>query len=212
VTSNETGTVTPATRTAEVPEATTVIESTEPSVETFPPITLSGEGKAVEEFTIPEGSAAIAEITHKGESNFSVQTVDTSGDSVDLLVNEIGDYIGTVLLNPAEGHPVAFEVDADGPWTMDVKPVAEAQVWDLSGTLDETGDSVVRLVPPSAGLNSLELTYDGEDNFIVESYSGLGWDVLANEIGEFTGEVLLPDGTFLLEVTANGGTWTATPG
>jgi len=58
----------------------------------------------------------------------------------------------------------------------------------------------------------LELTYDGEDNFIVESYSGLGLDVLANEIGEFTGEVLLPDGTFLLEVTANGGTWTATPG
>jgi hypothetical protein len=213
VTTNETGAATPAIRTADAPEATTVIESAEPSVETFAPITLSGEGKNVEEFTIPAGSAAIAEVTHEGKRNFIVHTIDATGELVEGLVNEIGDYDGTVLLESSEDqHPVAFEIDADGAWNITIKPVAEAKAWDPSTTLEGTGDSVFRLVPPSAGLVTLQLTYDGHKNFIVRSYSGDGTDGLANEVGEFSGEVLLPDGTLLLEVKARDGTWTATPG
>ena len=93
-----------------------------------------------------------------------------------------------------------------------VRPVAEAKAWDLSTTLTGTGDSVHRLVSLSAGPVTLELTYNGNRNFIVQSYSDDGSEGLANEIGEFTGEVLLPGGTFLLEVTAGDGTWTATQG
>ena len=177
----------PATVAPEPVPTTTPMRSPEPSVASFADIRLNGKGKKVEEFTIPEGSAAIAEITHEGESNFIVHTLDASGDSIDRLVNEIGDYSGTVLLEPPDDQqPVAFEIDADGAWTITVKPVALAKAWDLSTTLTGTGDSVHRLVPPSAGPVTLELTYNGERNFIVQSYSDDGSEGLANEIGEFT--------------------------
>ena len=164
--------------------------------------------------TTPVGVATILEITHKRKSNFIANTIDASGDQVDGLVNEIGDYEGTVFIAPSEENPpVALEIDADGAWTITVKHVSDAMTWDRSTTLEGTGDSVYRVVPPSAGLVTLELTYDGESNFIVRTYSGTydGLDDIANEIGDFTGEVLLPQDTFLLEITANEGTWTATP-
>ena len=199
-----------------VPEATIAPqppEASEPPIEAFQPFTFEGKGKKVKEFTIPVGAAAIAEITHNGKSNFIVNTVDASGDQVDGLVNEIGKYDGTVLIEPSEEHhPVAFEVDADGEWSTVVKPVDEAKIWDLSGTLAATGDSVYRVLPPSDGLITLELTYDGDSNFIVRTYSDDGLDDIVNEIGVFEGEVLLPNGTFLLEVTGHGGSWTATLG
>ena len=206
----------PATVAPEPVPTPTHIRSREPSVASFAPLGMNGKGKKVEEFTIPEGSVAIAEITHDGESNFIVNTIDASGNQVDGLVNEIGDYNGTVLIDPSDDddHPVAFEVDADGAWTITVKPVAEAKVWDPSTTLEGSGDSVYQVVPPSAGLATLELTHDGGSNFIFRTYSGDNGtlDDIANEIGDFTGEVLLPDGTFLLEITAHEGTWSATPG
>jgi hypothetical protein len=39
-----------------------------------------------------------------------------------------------------------------------------------------------------------------------------GTDGLVNEIGNFSGQVLLPDGRLVLEVLASGGTWSTTPG
>ena len=108
--------------------------------------------------------------------------------------------------------PVAFEIDADGRWTITVKPIAEARPWDASTKLTGKGDDVVHVTPPSSGLVTLALTYRGESNFIVHGYSLDGVESLANEIGNFTGEVLLPDGTQLIEVIARDGVWSATPG
>ena len=107
---------------------------------------------------------------------------------------------------------MAFEIDADGPWTITVKPVSAAQAWNPATTLKGTGDSVYRIAPASSGLVTLDITAKGEDNFIVDSYSADGTENLANEIGNFSGQVLLPDGSFLLTVSANGSTWTMTPG
>ena len=73
---------------------------------------------------------------------------------------------------------------------------------------------------------TITLTYKGDDNFIVHSYTeddfeGLANEIgnfsgevllLSNEIGDFSGEVLLPDGSILLEVDADKGTWTLKPG
>ena len=93
-----------------------------------------------------------------------------------------------------------------------IKPITSAQVWDPATALAGTGDNVYQVVPPSDGFVTLTLTYKGEDNFIVHSYSDDGSDSLANEIGNFSGEVVFPDGTFLLEVDADSGAWTAEPG
>ena len=103
----------------------------EPTATTFQPISLKGKGKNVAKFTIPEGAAAIADITHKGEKNFIVHSIDASGETIDGLVNVIGNYGGTVLFDTnTDDHSVAFAIDADGAWTITIKPVISAKCLD----------------------------------------------------------------------------------
>lgn len=184
--------------------------SPEPTPE-FAAIELTGTGSGVPRFDIPADSAAIAEISHTGGSNFAVWAIDGSGSQTDLLVNTIGNYTGTVLFDEDLGsHTDAFEVEADGSWTITIRPVTEAFRWDGTETLSGTGDDVVVLDPPSSGLSSTTLTHAGGGNFAIWGYSSDGTDLLVNEIGNYSGEVLLADGTFVLEITADG-PWTASP-
>ncbi len=195
------------------PDTTSLPEVSSPPQPAFDAIHLKGKGKKVAKFSIPEDSAAIAVMTHKGKSNFIVQSVDSSGDIVTGLVHEIGRYSGTALFDSGPGdHSVAFVIDADGTWTITVKPVTAAAAWNPTKPLKGQGDDVYLVSPPSSGLVSLDLTYKGKSNFIVHAFTPDGPEVLANEIGNFKGQVLLPDGTFLIEVTANGGVWTMVAG
>src|SRR6476469_11135271 len=96
----------------------------EPETAAFKPISLKGKGKKVAKFTIPEGVGAIADFTHKGRSNFIVDTVDANGDTLDNLVNAIGNYKGTVLFDVgADEHEVAFAIEADGDRTATPTPI-----------------------------------------------------------------------------------------
>lgn len=56
------------------------------------------------------GDPMAAHITHTGESNFAVHS------ERDLLVNEIGNYEGTVRF---PGGPALVRITADGPWTIE---------------------------------------------------------------------------------------------
>jgi hypothetical protein len=180
---------------------------------TFKDITLKGKGKKVVKFSIPVDNAAIAQATHSGSSNFAITSIAADGTHNDLLVNTIGKYKGTVLFDTGDGeHSVAFQVEADGSWAIVIKPVTSARGWDGATLLKGTGEHVVRISPASSGLVTLDLTFKGKGNFAVIAYSPAGTDLLANEIDNFTGQVLLPDGSVLLAVTANGGTWSAKPG
>ena len=136
----------------------------------------------------------------------------SDGSHNDLLVNTIGKYKGTVLFDKyADEHSVAFDISADGAWTVVIKPATEAQPWDGTSPLKGTSDDVVMQSPPSSGLITLDLTYVGKGNFAVIAFTPEGADLLANEIGNFTGTVVEPNGTFLLEISADGA-WTITPG
>lgn len=59
-------------------------------------------------------SGSKATISHSGESNFAVTEYSSSGGR-NLLVNEIGQYNGTVPLNT----PSIVQVNADGDWTIE---------------------------------------------------------------------------------------------
>ena len=185
------------------------IASLEP-VPAFAPIQLSGTGSAVPRFEIPADSAAIANISHTGVSNFAVSSIGESGEQLDLLVNVIGNYAGTVLFDEASGsHTVAFDIQADGAWTIEIRPVTDAFQWDGAAALAGSGDDVAILSPASAGLKTVTLTHQGDGNFAILAY-GPSTDLIVNEIGPYSGEVLLADGTFLFEITANG-PWTISP-
>ena len=58
-------------------------------------------------------SGGAATLTHNGDSNFAVWAWGSTGR--DLLVNEIGAYDGTVLV---ESGLVTWDVSADGDWTV----------------------------------------------------------------------------------------------
>lgn len=176
----------------------------------FAPIQLSGVGSSVPRFDIPADEAAIATLTHSGAANFIVWAVGETGEQQDLLVNTIGGYTGTVLFDEASGsHSVAFDIEADGPWTIEIKPITDAFRWDGSAALSGVGDDVAILDPPSSGLKSVTVTHQGDGNFMIWAY-GPSTDLLVNEIGPYSGEALLNDGTVFFEIGANG-PWTISP-
>jgi hypothetical protein len=208
-------TLQPTTRTSggsNPPAASGKTELATPHPATFSPITLRGKGNKVAKIKIPEGAPAIATATHSGSKKFAVTSIGADGSRNSLLVNTIGKYKGTVLFNVgAAEHSVAFQIEADGSWVIIIKPVASARSWNSASALKDTGDDVVRISPASKGLVTLDLTFNGQGNFAVESYADDGSAVLANEIDTFSGRVVLPTGSFLLSVTADGGTWSMTP-
>ena len=72
----------------------------------------TGTGDAV--LFVTSGGGRLS-VTHSGESNFVVMS---HGGNRDLLVNEIGNYDGTVLL---EGDARVLEVQGDGEWALDLE-------------------------------------------------------------------------------------------
>ncbi|MCA1568714.1 MAG: hypothetical protein LC798_00005 [Chloroflexi bacterium] len=175
----------------------------------FAPIQLSGTGSSVPTFAIPEDAVGIATITYSGGGNFAVWSVDSAGSQTDLLVNTIGAYSGSVLFDE-QGHSVAFSVEASGRWTIVIKPIEHARKWTQASNLTGTGDDVVMLDPGTSGLATSVFAHQGSGNFAVWSYSSSGVELLVNEIGAYSGEVLLGAGTLLFEITADG-PWSMTP-
>lgn len=126
--------------------------------------------------------------------------------------NEIGDYSGTRLFDDSLGeHSVAFEITADGAWTAIVKHPTKARSWTGSGPLTGNGDDVVRVAPSTSGLTVVTASHSGDSNFSISSFAETGRDLVVNEIGQYSGQVTLDAGTYLLEITASG-TWSITPG
>jgi len=205
-----------STGSATIPESPAGAEATEPAPSpAFGDIVLEGTGKQVVKFTTPDDAASIAVITHRGAGNLIVRSVDAAGRNTKNLVQAAGDYDGTVVFDVPQDdgeHSVAFEVDADGPWTITIKPVTSAPAWDLSGTLEGTGDTIYRIVPRSSRPALLQVSYTGDANFIVHSHGLDGPNGLVNEIGTYHGRVWMPDGSFILEVDADSGSWTVTAG
>jgi hypothetical protein len=169
----------------------------------FKAISLKGRGDKVAKFKTPEGAIAIATFTHSGISNFTVTSIDATGKTNELLVNEIGAYKGTVLFDD-DVHSVAFRIEADGKWTATIKPFASARKWTLAKTLTGTGDDVVLVTGTVAGLASSTVKHVGKGNFAVVSYADDGRDLLVNEIGKYTGEILMPAGLVVIAVSADG--------
>lgn len=174
----------------------------------FAPFTLKGRGNKVAKFKIPEDAPAVASITNRGTSNFVLWTVGADGSTNGLLVNEIGNYKGTRLFDVSSGdHSVAFKIESNGSWTIAVEPVTRARKWDGATRLSGTGSDVIQLTSPTSGLTTATITHKGQSNFAVWAYSSDGRDLLVNEIGRYSGESLLPDGTVLFEIEADGA-WT----
>jgi len=200
---NVTYTDTPAPTPTNTPRPTNTPVPTNTFTPVPEPVVLSGRGQAAtNEFVLPS-PVSVARFTHNGQRNFIV-TVYQEGKH-DLLVNTIGAYQGE---RPLWGQaPVMLDIQADGAWTVEVRPVESAASAAFSGT----GDAISGMfAPPQTG--PWEISHSGQRNFIVYLHCTGESDLVQNEIGPVSGSrvVSFPEGPCLWEVQADG-TWSLTP-
>lgn len=151
----------------------------------------------------------ILTLTHDGTSNFIVTPIDLAGKDGLTLVNAIGRYQGTRPFNTdyfSAAGISGLQIQADGPWTLTVRPLASARRW-AGRSVSGKGDDVLLLSPPAPvrGLSTLTAAHNGPSNFIVRPITaGRAGISLVNKIGRYRGTVRLPGGTEYLDVTADG--------
>lgn len=181
----------------------------EPEPEVVAPaadIVYSGSGDTILQIQLPAGPDAIgiATMSHSGNSNFAVWALDANLNQSELLVNEIGNYAGTVPFNLSTSERItAFEISADGPWVVTIRDVLTVREAPQASTTTGQGDDVLMYIGTAT---VADLAHTGDSNFAVWSYGDFS-DLLVNEIGSYTGQVRWPAGTALIQVSANGG-WT----
>ncbi|ANY05163.1 hypothetical protein [Pseudonocardia sp. HH130630-07] len=125
-----------------------------------------------------------------------------------LLVNEIGRYSGSTfygLSGASATTPLTrLQINADADWTLTVGGVDTARQV-AAPPVDGTGDQVLLIDDPA---DVATLTHDGTGNFAVWAVSSSDSDLVVNEIGDYTGTVMLPDdGGRLMVVVEADGTW-----
>ncbi len=178
----------------------------------FQAFTINGSGNAVVDLAVPGDAPALIDLAHNGSSNFIVWSLNGAFGQIDLLVNEIGSYSGRRGLNTgwfsSSGlDPVRhLEIDADGSWTLTVRPMTQARV--MTGSLNGHGDEIVRYQAGSV----MHSTHHGTSNFVIWALrnSGALHDLIVNEIGPYNASDVVPAGTAFLEITADGN-WTLGP-
>ena len=144
-------------------------------------------------------------MTHNGSGGFAVVSLDESGKIVDLLGNSYGKYNGTMLVDGRE-QPTALQIRATGSWKMVIRDARRVATWTGKGS---GKISTVLQVDPATiqALTTVRYSHAGKSNFVIHSFDGQSFDLLANEIGRVQGETTLPAGTRYIEIEADGA-WT----
>ena len=142
-------------------------------------------------------------IKHTGYANFAVKNYDQNNNNLDLLVNTIGNYEGNVPANFLDDEVTTrLEIVADGSWEVSINPLDSARIFAVPTQITGVSDDVVVL----SGNPDLLKAQSGPamSNFAIWAFGGDGRDLVINEIAPYTGTVLLPNGTFILVIVAEG--------
>jgi hypothetical protein len=194
------------------PSATNTVQPTATEI-VEEPIHLSGTGDAVVDIEKWLG-AGIAKITYSGSSNFIVENYDKDNKRIDLLVNEIGTYEGTVPIDFFDSEQTSrFVITSSGDWEIDVLSIQSARLILSAGPVIGQGDDVFFFIGYDDIPDILEIDASkAESNFIVYGF-GNRRDLLVNVIAPYSGTILIdndligPDNLLIFVVTATG-KWT----
>lgn len=163
-------------------------------VATRRPIALSGRGDNVVDFDKWTGPA-LAQISYRGDRNFSVTSYDANGNYLDLLVNTIGRYDGVVPVDFSDGEQTTrFEVEAatTGTWEITIVPIDQAERTDKEGTFGADGDAVFWIRGPGE-LDTLRIDATRTDGHFAITAYGSARALLVNEIAPYSGTVVVPN-------------------
>jgi hypothetical protein len=202
--SSTTNTAAPARTTA--PYATVVPAVPTPTqAPEAPPQTFNGTGDQVVTLSSPRDLAVVSFDCRACKGNVVVKA-----DS-DLLVNEIGAYSGRTIYGQSGGSTIEplkrLQINAKGAWSLTVGGLSSARAVN-SMPVDGKGDDVVLI---SSAKDTASFTHSGKSNFVVIATSDdEGTDLVVNEIGKYSGTVILPvsGGNALLVSIQADGAWT----
>jgi len=198
--------------TGSTPESAAATEaSTEPATPAQTPIasprSYSGQGDSVVHITKPVSGPVLLTATYQGgANNFVVEALGPDLSSTDVLINTIGAYHGTVLLdgpNSFSQDTTALKVTATGPWSITLADPRTARSFDT--TISGKGDEVVNY---TGGPAAFLITNQGQDNFAVTALGGDFPDLLVNTIGNYHGTVPI-SASGLVQIESDG-SWTMT--
>lgn len=171
-------------------------------------IAATGSGDLILE-TSSKKKPVLVQLFHQGNSNFIVWAADKSASRIDLVANEIGNYSGTVLLELSNRERLKFfEVTADGTWSIEVKGLKKAPNW-KGRTYSGIGDQVIELKKTLRSNTVLNISNNGDSNFIVWTYdkNGKKLDLKVNEIGSYSGQKFLGSRVKYISIQSDG-EWT----
>jgi hypothetical protein len=159
-----------------------------------------GEGTDVVRIDPPsEWPGIVAHCTVAGEGHCSISALDESGERIDRIVNTVGDYSGTTLLNRRRGRePVALEVTGRSHWKVELASVDSSRPLDQS--VAGLGDDVLRYDGP---FRVASVSHGGAGHFAVRSVAPRP-QTLVNQVGPFAGRVRFPAGPATVVVHASG--------
>lgn len=176
------------------------------------PIVLAGAGQQASPVFQLNPGLAIARLTHNGARHFGVNLLDSQGQLVDLLANDIGLFDGSKAVEIDSGGQFLLDISADGNWSVTItqpNPINPANPpLQLSGSGQQATDFFVL----ADGLHRFTLTHDGTRHFGVMLLDAQGHliDLIANDIGPFNGSKaagVRRSGAYLLNISADGN-WT----
>jgi hypothetical protein len=173
-------------------------------------VAVSGHGSSQTDPITPQYDSGlnvgidVVSLSHDGHSTFVVSVIYDNGGT-ETLTSAIGPYQGQRPL--VVSGPVAFQVTADGNWSLQVQPIPQGGTPNFRGS----GDAVSGyFTPPPAG--QWQLMHDGQSTFYVYAHCLGGSLLVANSQGAVQSptQVEFPRGPCFWEVRADGN-WTLQP-
>ncbi|MEU7072107.1 TerD family protein [Streptomyces narbonensis] len=181
----------------------------------FAPYTQSGRDNDVITVSgLPPGPVVV-QLAVRGDGYTGLTVLDWKNKEKDYLVNSTeDDFRGRVLATVPRKGNLRLRLEAEGPWQVEVSPLAAARV--LTEQEQEFRGPDVLL--HTAGVADLAIQYGGDDNLIVNIYEVARHDDhtalpqddnIVNEIGERRETVPLPAGPLVVQFEAADGPWRA---
>nr|AIE95409.1 lipoprotein [uncultured marine group II/III euryarchaeote AD1000_65_H04] len=159
---------------------------------------------------------------HEGDGHFSIVIYGTEDEYLELVFNEIGLFDSQVYVSldlalfsfetfdhtPGLSQDFFLEVSANGPWTIDIFQPRFTTGLDEPLTISGTGTTASEAILLDCGLKTVTVNHAGEGHFSVVIYDIAGEyiDLLANEIGTYSGSTILDidsKGLYVLDISAD---------
>ncbi len=169
------------------------------------PKAYSGSGSDVVAIEKPGGldAVVIVHVVGNAESSyFGVTGFDEAGKQTDLLVNTTDPYDGITLLDARKGQTTTrLQVEAQGDWTIEVRPLAMARGAAVPGTTSGAGDDVLLL---DGEPDTAHIVGNAEGRYFGVIGHGKRYDLLVNTTDPYDGRVIVNRDTVVIEVKATG--------